>query len=101
MDGLLNGTVNTGISISEWDGPKGTYLASIGLHRAPGGFAIGQLLEGTGSIVMKDDKVVGSEGSGKTLFKFASGTLAAISGKTVKWTSKPVGLGRFELEFTD
>jgi hypothetical protein len=100
-DGLLNGAVNTGISISEWDGPKGTYLASIGLHRAPGGFAIGQLLEGTGSIVMKDGKVVGSEGSGKTLFKFASGTLAAISGKTVKWTSKPVGLGRFELEFTD
>jgi len=95
------GAVNTGISISEWDGPKGTYLASIGLHRAPGGFAIGQLLEGTGSIVMKDGKVVGSEGSGKTLFKFASGTLAAISGKTVKWTSKPVGLGRFELEFTD
>ena len=62
---------------------------------------VGQLLEGTGSIVMKDGKVVGSEGSGKTLFKFASGTLAAISGKTVKWTSKPVGLGRFELEFTD
>jgi hypothetical protein len=100
-DGLLKEAVSTGVSVSEWDGPKGTYLASLGLHRAPGGFAVGQLLEGTGSVVMKDGKPVGSESSGKTVFKFASGTLAPLSGRTVNFTSKPVGLGRFELEFKD
>jgi hypothetical protein len=38
MDGLLKGAVNTGISISEWDGPKGTYLAFTG---RPGGSQFG------------------------------------------------------------
>jgi hypothetical protein len=97
----LKEAVVTAVSVSEWDGPKGTYLASLGLHRAPGGFAVGQLLEGSGSVVVKDGKPVGSEASGKTVFKFASGTLASLSGKTVKFTTKPVGLGRFELEFTE
>jgi hypothetical protein len=101
VDGLLKEAVSTAVSVSEWDGPKGTFLASLGLHRAPGGFAVGQLLEGTGSLVIKDGKPVGSESSGKTVFKFASGTLASLSGKTVKFTTKPVSLGRFELEFMD
>jgi hypothetical protein len=101
VDGLLKEAVSTAVSVSEWDGPKGTYLASLGLHRAPGGFAVGQLLEGTGSVVMKDGKPVGAEASGKTVFKFASGTLAALSGRTVNFTTKPAGLGRFELEFKD
>jgi len=101
VDGLLKEAVSTAVSVSEWDGPKGTYLASLGLHRAPGGFAVGQLLEGTGSIVMKDGKPAGSEASGKTVFKFAWGTLASLSGRTVNFTAKPVGVGRFELEFKD
>ena len=93
--------VSTAVSVSEWDGPKGTYLASLGLHRAPGGFAVGQLLEGTASLVMKDGKPIGAESTGKTVFKFASGSLAALSGRTVNFTTKPVGIGRFELEFKD
>jgi hypothetical protein len=101
VDGLLKEAVVTAVSVSEWDGPKGTCLASLGLHRAPGGFAVGQLLECSASLVMKDGKPIGAESSGKTVFKFASGTLASLSGKTVKFTTKPVGVGRFELEFTD
>ena len=101
VDGLLKEAVSTAVSVSEWDGPKGTYLASLGLHRAPGGFAVGQLLEGTASLVMKDGKPIGAESTGKTVFKFASGTLAALSGRTVNFTTKPVGIGRFELEFKD
>ena len=101
VDGLLKEAVSTAVSVSEWDGPKGTYLASLGLHRAPGGFAVGQLLEGTASLVMKDGKPIGAQSTGKTVFKFASGTLAALSGRTVNFTTKPVGIGRFELEFKD
>lgn len=101
LDGLLKDAGVTAISVSEWDGQKGTYLASLGLHRAPGGFAVGQLIEGTNSIVMKDGKTIGLEASGKTVFKFASGTLASISGKTVNFVAKPTEPGRFEVEFSE
>ncbi len=101
VDGLLKGAVYTGSNISEWDGPLGTFLSAGGIYRAPGGLAVTQLMEGTGSVIMKDGKPVGAETSGKTIFKFASGTLAALSGKTVKFVSQPTGAGRFNLELTD
>jgi hypothetical protein len=101
VDGLLKGAVYTGSNISEWDGPRGTYLSAGGIYRAPGGLAVTQLVDGTASVIMKDGKPVGAETSGKTALKFASGTLAALSGKTVKFASQPTGAGRFNLELTD
>jgi hypothetical protein len=101
LDGLLKDAGVTAVSVGEWDGQKGKYLASLGIHRAPGGIAVGQLLEGTSSLVMKDGKPLGIEASGTTVFKFASGTLAAISGKTVKFATKPTDLGRFVIEFSE
>jgi hypothetical protein len=101
VEGLLKGDVHTASSASEWDGTQGTFLIGGGIHRAPGGLAVSQITEGTGSIVIKDGKPVGTDSSGKAVFKFASGTLAALSGKVFKFTSKPTGLGRFDLEFTD
>ncbi|MBR0848534.1 hypothetical protein JQ543_12350 [Bradyrhizobium diazoefficiens] len=101
VEGLLKDAVVTAFSAAEWDGPKTTSIAALGVHRAPGGAAIAQVLEGTQSIIMKDGKPVGTEGSGKTLFKFASGTLAALAGKTVNFNSKSTGLNRFEILFTD
>jgi hypothetical protein len=32
------------------------------------------------------------------VIKFASGTLAELSGKTVRWETKPAGFNRFSLE---
>ena len=101
MDGLLKGAVYSAINISEWDGPKGTILLAGGVHRSAGGFAVTQMLEGTLAAVMKDGKAVGSTTSGKAIFKFASGALAAISGKTVNFASKSIGPNRFELEFSE
>lgn len=66
----------------------------------PGGLAVSQAIEGTSSVVMKDGKPVGNESSGKTRFRFASGTLAALAGKTVRFEAKPTGVGRFSLEYT-
>ncbi len=100
VEGMLKGAVYTGSSISEWNGPQGTYLSAGGIVRASGGLAVTQLTEGTGSVVMKDGKPAGREASGKALFKFASGTLAALSGKTVKFETKPTGVGRFSIELT-
>ncbi|WP_051382806.1 hypothetical protein [Bradyrhizobium sp. Tv2a-2] len=83
-DGTLKDAAVTAVSISEWDGPRGTQLASVGTHRARGGCAVEELLEGASSIVGENDKAVGGgEGSGKAVFKFASGAVAPPSGKTV------------------
>jgi hypothetical protein len=100
VEGLLKGALYSGFSTSEWDGPQGSYLSGGGIVRAAGGLAVTQLTEGVGSVVMKDGKPAGSEASGKGLFKFASGTLAALSGKADRWEAKPAGVGRFSLEVT-
>jgi hypothetical protein len=98
VEGLLKGALYSGSSTSEWDGPQGKYYSGGGIIRAVGGLAVTQLTEGTGSAVMKDGKPAGNEASGKGLIKFASGTLAALSGKADRWEAKPAGFGRFSLE---
>lgn len=99
--GLLKGAVYSAIHVSEWDGSQGTFLLVGGIHRSAEGFAVTQMSEGTGSVVVKDGKRISSTSSGKATFRLGSGTLAALSGKTVNFTSKSTGLNRFELEFTD
>ena len=101
VDGLVKGAVYSGNSVTEWDGTQGTILMSGGVHRLAGGFAVGQMTEGASSVIMKDEKLVGVTGSGKTIFKFASGTLAALSGKTLKFSNKSIGFNRFDIEFTE
>jgi hypothetical protein len=101
VDGLLKEAVYTATGISEWDGPQGTQLLTGGVHRVSGGLAVTQMLQGAGSIILKDGKPAGWETHGKSVFKFASGTLAALSGKTVSYTSQLTGLNRFSIEFAD
>jgi hypothetical protein len=101
VDGLMKGAVYTASQVSEWDGSKGTFLLVGGVHRTAGGLAVTQMLEGTGSLIIKDEKPVGSISSGKATFKFASGTLVKLSGKTFNWKSKSTGPNRFELEWTE
>lgn len=101
VDGVLKGDVHTASSVSEFDGAKVTFLRGGGIHRAPGGLAVTQIMDGDGSLVTKDDKPLGTASSGKGVFKFASGSLAKLSGKAFSFTSKQTGLGRFEMEYTD
>ena len=101
VDGLFKGGVSTGVSISEMDGPKVTFLLTGAVHRSAGGLAVGETLEGTGSTVTQDGKPARATASGTVIFKFASGTLASLSGKTVKWVAKPVGFNRFDMEYED
>jgi len=101
VDGLLKGGVYTAISVSEVDGPQVTFHLAGGVHRTAGGLAVVQSLEGTGSSVMQEGKPTRATASGNIIFKFASGTMAALSGKTFKWATKPIGFNRFEMEFGD
>ncbi|MET4358245.1 hypothetical protein ABIC08_008222 [Bradyrhizobium sp. RT9b] len=89
------------MSVSEWAADKGSYVASLEFHRALEGAAIGQLSEATGFSIMEGEQGIAVATSGTTVFKFASGSLAALSGKTLKFTAKPTGPRSFELEFTD
>jgi hypothetical protein len=101
VDGLLKAAVYTASNISEWDGPHGTFLLAGGIHRVPGGLAVTQAAEGTGSVVVKDGKIVSSESSGKVVFKFASGPLVGLSGKLFNFATKSTGPNRFNLEITE
>ena len=101
VEGLLKGAVYSATHISEWDGPQGTFLMAGGVHRVAGGLAVTQMAEGSGSLVMKDGKPVGTTSSGKAIFKLASGPLASLSGKTVKFATKSIGFNRFDLEFAE
>ena len=98
VDGLLKDALYSGTATSEWNGSQATYFTGGGTIRVPGGLAVTLLTEGVGSAIMKDGKPAGSEASGKGLFKFASGTLAALSGKVDSWQTKPAGFNRFSLE---
>ncbi|MET4261752.1 hypothetical protein ABIC09_006723 [Bradyrhizobium sp. S3.12.5] len=100
-DGILGGAGITAVSVSEWAADKGTYLASLEFHRALEGVAIGQLSEATGFSSLEGEQGIAVAASGTTVFNFASGSLAALSGKTLKFTTKLTGLRSFELEFTD
>jgi hypothetical protein len=105
VDGIMKGDVHTASSASEWIGPKGTFLRGGGVHRAPEGLAVSVITEGTGWVVKPADTEyagpAGTESAGKAIFKFASGNLAALSGKTFKFATKPTAPNRFVMEFTD
>jgi hypothetical protein len=102
VDGVIKGASHLGTLVSEWTGPKGTWISAVGVTRTVGGLAVTQALEGAGTAVIKDGKFIGVEASGKAVFKFASGSLAKLSGKTYNWSSKPApGFGRSTLELSD
>lgn len=101
VDGLLKGAVYSATHVSEWAGPEGKLLLVGGVHRIVGGLAVTQMLEGSASIEMKDGKPVGLTGSGKALVQLAAGSLASLSGKTLKFATKSIGLNRFDIVWSE
>jgi hypothetical protein len=101
VEGLLKDAVYTATNVAEVDGFKRTYLFGGGVHRVAGGVAVSQIVEGTGSLEIKDGKPAGATNSGKIVFKFASGILTALSGKTLNFQAKTTGVGRFVTEISD
>ncbi len=101
VDGLLKGAVYTGFSLIEWDGAKGVFVSGGGVHRAPGGLAVSQIVEGTSAVLMQDGKPAGIQSSGKGMIRFASGTVAALAGKPISFVTRPTGPNRFVIEMND
>ncbi|MCP3475955.1 hypothetical protein NLM33_37590 [Bradyrhizobium sp. CCGUVB1N3] len=99
--GMLKGAVYSAMVIGEADGPQTSYFFGGGIHRTSGGLAVTQLVESKGAVMMKDGIPSGIATSGRVLVKFASGSLTALSGKTLNFSSKSTGPNRFHLEFTE
>lgn len=101
VEGIFKGALLSAVSVSEIDGSRVTFHLVGGVHRTAGGLAVGESLEGTGSSVMQEGGRARTPSAGTMIFKFASGKLASLSGKTFKWAAKPIGFNRFELEYED
>lgn len=102
IDGLLKGAIYTAINATEWDGPNGKQLLGGGVHRMPDGLAVTQMQDGAHTTVeMKDGKLSSISGSGKAAVKFASGSLATLSGKTLSFVSRSIGFNHFVVEFSE
>ena len=101
VDGIFKGAVTTSVTVSEIDGSQVTFHFAGGVHRMAGGLAVGETLEGTGSTVVQEGNPARATASGRMIFKFASGKLASLSGKTFKWTARPIGYNRFDMEYAD
>jgi hypothetical protein len=101
VEGIFKGALLSAVSVSEVDGSRVTFHLVGGVHRIAGGLAVGETLEGTGSSVAQEGGRARTASTGTMIFKFASGKLAPLSGKTFKWAAKPVGFNRFELEYED
>jgi len=54
-----------------------------------------------GTVVTKDGKPVHAAGSGKIIFRFASGAFAQLARKTFNLSVRPLGPNRFEQEYSD
>lgn len=99
--GMLMGAVYSAMVIGEADGPQTSDFFGGGdplNQRRISGDAT-RRIEGT--LVMKDCIPSGIATSGRALVKFASGSLIAVSGKTLIFSTKSTGPNRFDLEFTD
>lgn len=101
VSGVLKGAVYTGNTVSEWEGDKGKYLYVTGIHRAPGSLAVTLIDNGSGMLEMKDGKLAGSSSTGKGVFKYATGVLKPLSGKTFTFASRATAYHRFSLELND
>jgi hypothetical protein len=84
--GPLDGGVQTGTVIWEWDGPNGVVISGMGVQRKPGATAVFALLEGKAALTVVDGKMTGTSISGRGVYRVATGSAASLQGKTYTYT---------------
>lgn len=93
-----DGGIVTGTAIFEWDKGQAVLLSGMGINRKPGAVSAYQHLEGKQSLVMTDGKVSGFTGSGRGRYTLATGSMAAMAGKTYSFTFSSTGPGQFTVD---
>jgi hypothetical protein len=98
VGGPLDGAVMATNTIWEHDKGAAKALSGDGVIRKPGAMAAYRLSSGTFAFVMKDGKVAGWTASGKAMYTMATGTAAALAGKSFSWTAQPTGASEYVIE---
>jgi hypothetical protein len=86
--GPQDGGVLTGLTIYEWDKTNAVALSGAGVTRKPGGTSAYQNTETKLALTLADGKVSGFTGTGRGRYTMATGTAAALNGKTYTFTFK-------------
>jgi hypothetical protein len=96
--GLLNGFVATGTNILEPRKGGARLVASIVVAQKAGSTVAYEVSEGTRRFKKSKGRVVGWESTGKGTFKSATGSAAALAGKSFTSVVKSGGPGAFTIE---
>lgn len=96
--GPMSGGVLTGTTMWKWNGPEATMVSGEGIARKAGAAWVFVQTEGKIVVTMINGKAVGFGASGKGRIAAGTGTVAAMAGKTTKWTVTPTGLRQFTVE---
>jgi hypothetical protein len=87
----------TGTNVWEWDKTNAVLVTGQSISRKAGSVAVYEGSEGKVALTMADGKVTGSTGSGRGTYRLVTGSAAALTGKSVTWTSKSEP-GRIKVE---
>lgn len=97
--GILDGAVNTGINVYEWDGPRAITLSGSSVIRKPGGTLVTEVTGSVFTLQMAEGKMTGGTNVGKGVVKLATGTLSSLKGKTYSFVATVVpGTGQWTSE---
>lgn len=96
--GLLNGFVATGTNILEPRQGGARLVGSMVVAQKAGSTVVYEVSEGTRRFKKSKGRVVGWESTGKGTFKTATGTAAALAGRSFSSVVKSGDPGRFTIE---
>jgi len=96
---LAGGVMDTSV-LWESDKEGTTALSGDGVIRKSGATTAYRLLDGKQTLVMKDGKVVGWTSPGKGVYTMATGSVAALSGKTFSWNAHPTAAREYVIDVT-
>ena len=96
--GLLEGTVMTQHTIWELDKGVLNILSAHGVSRKPGTTVSYRVTNGALTFMMKDGKPAGWTASGKGVYTLATGSAAALMGKTFSWNGSATGPRSYVIE---
>lgn len=96
--GPLDGGVLTGMQVWEYDKSNAVAVAGSGITRKPGATAAYQTTEAKLALTIVDGKPVGFTGSGRGIYKLATGSAAVLNGKGYSYTFATTGPFQFAVD---
>jgi len=94
VGGPMDGAVETGTYVWEWDKTAIAALVLTGIVRKPGSMAVFQDSESKATAIMSDGKITGFTGSGRGKFLSGAGAAANWSGRSYSYTFQTTGFNQ-------